>query len=77
MKVNIEITDTFAGQANYSWRRKSTIELPNNKSETAIIRQVKKAISWNNLRTRNDKFGDIIQLTPFHDCVTCFISFDY
>lgn len=77
MKINIEITDTFAGEANYSWRRKSSLELPDNKSDSAIIRQVKKAIGWNNLRTRVDKFGDLIQLTPYRECVTCFISFEY
>lgn len=76
MLIQIEITDTFAGEANYSWRRRSSLELPDNKSDTAIIRAVKKAIGWNNLRTRTDKFGEMIQLTPFHDCMTCFISFD-
>ena len=75
LKVQIEITDTFNGEANYSWVRCSTIDGMENKSDLAIVKAVKKQIGWSNIRCRVERYGDLIRLTPFRDCVTCFITF--
>jgi len=73
--VQIEITDTFNGDANYSWVKRSTIDGMENKSDLAIVKAVKKQIGWSNIRCRVERYGDLIRLTPFRDCVTCFITF--
>ena len=73
--VQIEITDTYGGDANYSWVKRSTIYGMENKSDLAIVKAVKKQIGWSNIRCRVERYGDLIRLTPFRDCVTCFITF--
>lgn len=75
LKVHIEITDTFNGDANYSWVKRSTIDGMENKSDLAIVKAVKKQIGWSGIRCRVERYGDLIRLSPFRDCVTCFITF--
>ena len=76
MKTKIEVTDTFGGEANYSWVKRTEIEIPEGKSELSIIKRCKAAIGWNGLRCRVEKYGDMIRLTPFRHCITCFITFE-
>lgn len=73
--VQIEITDTYGGDANYSWVRRSKIEGMEGKSDLAIVKAVKKQIGWSNIRCRVERYGDLIRLSPFRDAVTCFITF--
>lgn len=75
MRVHIEITDTFGGEANYSWVKRRTLELPENTSDHAIVRRVKKEIEWNGWKTRTDNYGDMIVLHPRNACIVCFITF--
>lgn len=37
MIINIEHTDTFGGESNYSWLRRETIETDKELSDLAII----------------------------------------
>lgn len=73
--VQVEITDTLAGDANYSWVKRSRIEGMEGKSDLAIVKAVKKQIGWSNIRCRVERYGDLIRLSPFRDAVTCFITF--
>lgn len=73
--VQIEITDTYGGDANYSWVRRSKIEGMEGKSDLAIVKAVKKQIGWSGIRCRVERYGDLIRLSPFRDAVTCFITF--
>ncbi len=73
--IQIEITDTLAGEGNYSWVKRSRIEGMENKSDLSIVKAVKKQIGWSNIRCRVERYDGLIQLTPFRDCVTCFITF--
>ena len=74
--VQIEVTDTFGGEANYSWVKRSELRGLEGKSDLAIVRAVKKEIDWTNIRCKVEKYGDMIRLTPYSTCVTCFITFD-
>lgn len=73
--VQIEITDTMNGDANYAWVKRSEIRNLENKSDLAIVKAVKKQIGWSNIRCRVERYGDLIRLSPFKDAVTCFITF--
>lgn len=46
--IQYEVTDTFNGEANYSWVKRGTIETKQGEdySDLAAIRRVKKAIGW-------------------------------
>ena len=72
-----EVTDTYGGEANYSWFKRGTIECKEgeNYSDLAAIRRVKKAIGWNGVKCRVFNYGDMIQLHPIGLCQVCFISF--
>lgn len=79
MKVKAELTDTFAGEANYSWVRRQELELPENTSDVAVVRAVKKVFGLTGVRfSRRDNYGDMIALWhPNGACQVLFIDFNY
>jgi len=79
MQTNIqwEVTDTFGGEANYSWVKRGTIECRKGEdySDLAAVRRVKKAIGWNGLRCDVESSCDDIILRPCGMAQVCFITF--
>lgn len=70
---NCEMTDTFCGEANYSWVRRATIEVKKGASRLAIVRACKKALGIEGVRARyvgGDRW-DIVGA-----CQCFFIDFD-
>lgn len=76
MKVNIEVTDTFGHEANYSWVRRHTLDAPDTLSDYSVVRRAKAAVGWNGKRCVTVKYGDMIELRPYGECTVCFITFD-
>ena len=76
MKVHIEVTDTFGGEANYAWVRRYILTLPMIASDLAVVRQTKKLIGWTHKRCVRETHGDMLVLRPQGECVVCFITFD-
>lgn len=58
---NLEQTDTFGGEANYSWVRREQIEAESNRQ---VIRRAKAWAGYTGRRCRVDNRGDMIQITP-------------
>jgi hypothetical protein len=75
IEVRIEVTDTFGGEANYSWVNRQTLEVPEGTSELAMIRRVKKAIGWNGVKCEVNNMGDSLQIKPQGMCQVCFVDF--
>ena len=75
MKVAIEYTDTFAGEANYGWCRRASFEMSDHSSDLAIVRAAKKAISLEGIRCRKSNYGEMIVLRPCGTCTVAFITF--
>jgi hypothetical protein len=75
MKVNIEVTDTFNGEANYSWVRRHTLDMMDTLSNYSVVRRAKAAVGWNGKRCVTVKYGDMIELRPYGECTVCFITF--
>ena len=75
MKYKIEVTDTFGGEANYSWVRRYDIDVNEDISELSFIRLVKKTIGWNGLKCKREKLGGTFDemLIPRKICQVCFI----
>ena len=73
MRFQIETTDTFGGEANYSWVERNTFEVPENASEMAIVRKAKKTQGITARHTKTS-FGDEIWLDYPGLCVRSFIS---
>ena len=67
---NIEITDTFGGDANYSWIRRYTCK----------AKSIRGAIQWLSLNHgagwhKQIECGDYAQYKLTGACVCCFISY--
>lgn len=64
MTIQIEYTDTYGGEANYSWVRRKSIKVRNNISDLALTRRVKKEMDLNGVRGRTDKLGELTAFRP-------------
>ena len=74
MKFNIEYTDTFSGEPNYSWVERATIAAPDSITDTALMRRAKAAVGLTGARGRRMDLGDTIEFRPYGMCTVLFIS---
>lgn len=68
MKVQLELTDTFGGQANYGWVRRETMVLPDGTSDELLVMLARDWAGWRQSGVRTDtvKMGgnDDLELRP-------------
>ena len=76
MRINIEMTDTFGGGANYSWVKRETIELNDKVTDRQIVIACKKALGITGVKCDKEDFGDMIKLKIRKACVVVFITFE-
>ena len=70
---NIEITDTFGGEANYCWVKRGTTMA---NSRRGRIEAVKKLAGWDGwCRVRVLDFGDMLEIRPTQSSGVCQIAF--
>ena len=72
MKYSVEITDTFGGQANYSYVEREQLEINESYSQPWIVRQLKAHAGWTGLRCSVCHYGDLIEIRPANQCVVLF-----
>jgi hypothetical protein len=75
MKIEIELTDTFGGEANYSWVRRYTLDEPENISQRALVRRIKRVAGITGVRCNTDDHGGMITIRPVGACVVLFATF--
>lgn len=75
MTINIELTDTFGGDANYSWVRRYTLDAPDDTTQRSLVRRIKKAAGINGVRCNSFNYGDTLELRPAGACVVLFATF--
>ena len=75
MKIDIELTDTFGGEANYCWVRRYTLATPENISQRALVRRIKKAAGITGVRCNTYDHGGMIAIRPVGVCVVLFATF--
>lgn len=90
-KYQVEFTDTFGGEANYSWVRRATIRVPdwdhfadwdgNGRREPrgyrqAVMRLAKASVGLTGVRGVTDAYGDGYEFRPHKSCTVMFVSFD-
>lgn len=73
MQFSVEFTDTFAGQANYSWLRSDTITLPDDASDRQVVMAAKNAVGLTGYRCKRETLGETIILHPVGSLTICFI----
>lgn len=69
----IELTDTFGGEANYSWVRRAEFQVPDSASDSLIIRHAKRALGITGRHYRED-MGETIALRFPGWCAIAFID---
>ena len=73
MRITWEYTDTFSGEANYSWVRRGELGAAN---ERGAIRDAKRAAGLSGVRCRKLDMGDTIALYPVGSCTVLFLTFN-
>ena len=90
-KYEIEITDTFGGEANYSWVKRKIFFMPeltafgydgatnfvssNKKYNRHLIRAAKKLAGWTGLRCTIENWGDTIAIRPRNAAIVAFVTY--
>lgn len=72
-----ELTDTFSGEANYSWVKRATLIYAVEPSDRALILAAKRALGLTGIRCKVDAWADCcetIQLDPRGLCQRAFIT---
>lgn len=84
-----EYTDTFCGEANYSWVQRGTVTMPdlthygydgssnyvraNRIYERELVKRAKAAVGLTGVRGRTYHYGDFTEFRPYGMCVVLFI----
>jgi len=74
IQFEIEYTDTFGGEANYSWVRRKTLTLPRHIPNRTVIRLAKAEMGLTGWRCRKEDMGETIALYPAGACQVLFIT---
>ena len=74
---DIEVTDTFGGQANYSWVERSKLRVPDGISDLALVRRIKSAAGYSGIRGRATVMGDSVEIRFPARCVVIFANVRY
>lgn len=91
-KYSVEYTDTFGGEANYSWVKRETVTMPElthygydgstNYSRTnkifnrELMKRAKKAMGLTGMRGITYNHGDMIEFWPYRSCTVMFITYN-
>lgn len=75
MKIDIEYTDTFSGEAKYSWVKRKTVEMPENATNRMILRRAKKEMQLSGMQGVTSISGDMISFKPYRSCTILFVTF--
>ena len=70
----VEYTDTFGGEANYSWCRRATIAAPGNSTDAQIKRKAKRALSLSGATGRWNDYGETLDFRPYDSCTVLFVQ---
>ncbi len=76
-KFTVEYTDTFGGEANYSWVKRDNFTLDDTASRTAILRKAKALMGLSGVKGRLDDYGDSYAFRPYGSCTVMFVNAEY
>jgi len=92
-RYRVEYTDTFAGEANYSWFKRACVTMPelthygydggtnygkaNRIFERELMKRAKAEMGLTGIRGTVSRYGDSIEFRPYGSCTVMFVSYDY
>ena len=87
----IEITDLFGGEANYSWVKRYSATMPelthygydgssnyhkaNKVYNRELVKKAKALAGWTNAKCKIENWGDTIRIEPIGSCVVAFVTY--
>lgn len=93
MTYSVEYTDTFGGEANYSWVKRASIAMPelthygydgsngyaraNKVYQRELMKRAKAAVGLTGARGRVASYGDVIEFRPYGCAAVMFITANY
>jgi hypothetical protein len=72
MRYQFELTDTFDGEANYSWVKREIVTLPDNATDKQIARKLRAFAGYAAKDGKTHSYGDVIEFRPRGGCVVAF-----
>lgn len=76
-KLHVQVTDTFGGEANYSWVRNYEVWIRKGTSRKTQIRKVKAEAGWTGIRCETSDHGDMIEMRPRDMAQVMFVTEEY
>ena len=76
MKHIVELTDTFGGQANYSWVHRHTLDDTDRLTERALVRRAKALVGLNGVPGKGVWVGETYEFRPYGAAWVMFIYLD-
>ena len=73
---DIEVTDTYGGEANYSFARRYAVRTSDDISDLALIRRIKSAAGYSGIRGQTCISGDFVEIRFPARCVVIFATVD-
>jgi hypothetical protein len=77
MKFQLELTDTFGGEANYCWVKRRELDVPDDLSGRALVRRSKRLLEVSHMAHRKTDYGDALRLDFPGVCIVMFITPTY
>ena len=74
---DIEVTDTFGGEANYCWVDRYAIRMPDDISDLALVRRIKSVAGYSGIRGRTEISGDSVEIRFPSRCIVIFAKVRY
>lgn len=87
----VEYTDTFAGEANYSWVNRAIVNMPeltqfgydggtnyvqaNRRYDRELMRRAKAAVGLTGVRGRRTEYGDTLEFRPYRSATVLFVTY--
>jgi hypothetical protein len=72
--VSYEYTDTFGGEANYSWVKRGEYQESHKTPDALIVKAVKARVGLTGVRCKRAHHGDMIELRPYGSATVLFIN---
>ena len=74
---DVEVTDTFGGEANYCWVDRYAIRMPDDISDLALVRRIKSVAGYSGIRGQTCISGDFVEIRFPARCVVIFANVRY
>ena len=76
MRVSVTQTDTFGGEANYSWANRHEFIIHQRASQRNIVRKAKALVGMTGVKSDTHDYGDSITIRPRGYNQIIFVDFE-